>query len=166
MKAACAMSKSKALWGMTVGAGFSTVLTVTPGIQSWWLAGPAWLLTGYAAWRWLREPQSDPTRANLGVSFWPKRPPYRFEEGGTRAVRFRLGITNAGPVAADNVQLSLRNISPRPRNAGFPADYPYLAVPIPEMIGERARRINDGDEQLFEVFPFWYNAERMFLLVA
>jgi hypothetical protein len=43
---------SKEAWAAVIGVGFSIGLSVTPGIQSWWLALPAWLFTVFAFWRW------------------------------------------------------------------------------------------------------------------
>lgn len=46
-------------WATFIGVGFSVALTVTPGLQQWWLAIPAWLLTAWAAWRWYSHDDSS-----------------------------------------------------------------------------------------------------------
>lgn len=104
-------------------------------------------------------------RANLEVRF-SQSEPYRFGERNYTLVRYRVGVYDAGSIAADNVGVVLRDIEPRPRNASFRGDFPYLATPTTGEQSNRTRRINPGHEELFEVLSFWWNYDRTMFLVG
>jgi hypothetical protein len=61
----------------------------------------------------------------------------------------RLKLYNDGPSTADNVQVRLQSIEPRPPGSEFRGEFPY---PVPDHIGERgACSIGERDEHVYQL---------------
>jgi hypothetical protein len=93
---------------------------------------------------------------SLRVRF-SQKPPYRWDDGGQ--TRFRFGIYNPpGRPVAENVQVTLTDIEPKPRDAQFTGDFPYTiysanssqVMPV---------LINPDAEHLFEIGMVWKGGE-------
>lgn len=67
------MPRSREGWAAVISFGVSVGLSVTPGIQNWWLAGIAWTVTLYALWRWYRHSQPQASTSFDGKFF--QQPP-------------------------------------------------------------------------------------------
>jgi hypothetical protein len=89
------------------------------------------------------------SRAKLELRF-SQVEPYCFREIHS-ITHHRVGIYNRSSVSAENVEVFLTLISPRPLSLLFPADYPYRvrreSSPVVETSG---CRINPAQEELFE----------------
>jgi len=93
---------------------------------------------------------------SLQIKF-SEHPPYRWEGGGQ--IHFRFAVYNpSGRSAAENVQVSLTDIAPRPRDTQFSGDFPYpvyseqLSQGVPVLI-------NPDTEHLFEIAMVWKGGE-------
>jgi hypothetical protein len=65
--------------------------------------------------------------------------------------RWRIRVRNCGPAAANNVQMRLRNVTPRPRYARWQADYPYEVERVGKTLTDPPSRINRADTEDFEI---------------
>ena len=65
--------------------------------------------------------------------------------------RWRIRVYNKGPATADNVQMRLQNITPRPRYGRWQDDYPYPVERVGKVLDDPPSRINRGDTEDFEV---------------
>ena len=75
---------------------------------------------------------------------------------------WRVRIRNVGSVTANNVQMRLQDIIPRPRYASWKADYPYLVLSTTTP-GQYQHKINPNDREDFEFIVGWPSGEgRMF----
>jgi hypothetical protein len=92
-------------------------------------------------------------QANISIRF-AEHAPYRMESNSY--VVYRIGIYNAGEIAADNVLVRLIDINPRPRYSKYTADFPY---PLFTSNGNESVRINPHDEQLFSLAQSWQSSD-------
>jgi len=94
-------------------------------------------------------------KAELQVRF-SQTEPYWFKESAKDVTHYRMGIYNRASITAENVQLLLTDIEPKPASPLFPADFPYRVrrafSPVAKLEG---CRINPADEELFELLSFW-----------
>jgi hypothetical protein len=72
--------------------------------------------------------------------------------------RWRFRVTNRGPATANNVQMRLTEISPRPRYGRWQADYPYQVERVGKTFRDLPARINPGDTEDFE-FKTWQGSD-------
>jgi len=95
--------------------------------------------------------------ARLTVKFTQDSPYRRVQNQRTF---YRVGIFNDGPAVAENVEMWLDAITPRPRSQLFPGDFPYRVtregLAVVEMKG---CEINPKGEQLFEIARSWVSGE-------
>lgn len=104
-----------------------------------------------------KRPAARPEEGkSLRVKF-SQTPPYRWESGGQ--TRFRFGVYNPpGRPAAENVQVSLTDIAPRPRDTQFSRDFPYIVYSANASQGMPVL-INPDVEHLFEIGMVWKGGE-------
>lgn len=79
--------------------------------------------------------------------------------------RVRIGVVNLGPSLAENVEMLLSNISPRPRDMEFGADFPYRVVRA--SVGRfesRGCSINPHEEEKFELLIWWISGDNRFIV--
>ncbi len=120
--------------------------------------------------------QSAPTRAStkpmdagldlvvtrgprLEVRFIPDTEPYRFVGPLHDTTHYRIGVYNDGPGTADNLQIWLIGITPRPSSPLFHADFPYAVRwaqgNVKDNIGYR---LNPRSEIHYEFLSWWISA--------
>ncbi len=117
----------KDAYAAIVSTAFAVALTVTPGLQRWWLAAPTWGLTVWAGWRWYshREQSDEPASKFDGKFFTapPAKPPrgqkldwldvrivaiaVSFGRTGETCVAMQLAITNQSTDSAAKLKLFL-----------------------------------------------------------
>jgi hypothetical protein len=114
------------------------------------LAGVAWLV---AVAVWPTQERRTGGVASLSIRF-SQDPPHIWPRN--QITHYRLGVYNAGPDAAENVQVWLAAIQPRPKDLLFPADFPYRVwrSRLDETRGQGIP-INPHSEELFEIARSW-----------
>lgn len=96
------------------------------------------------------------TRARLEVRFGQHEP---YKRLGSWCTHYRVGVYNCGPAMAENLELWLMNIEPRPRAPIFNADYPYRVRRASSAKGEDVGcHLNPEHEELFELLWFWMSS--------
>jgi hypothetical protein len=90
--------------------------------------------------------------------FWPEGSTAKLKITGpllspdhTGHDRWRIRVHNKGPATADNVQMRLKSITPRPRYGRWQDDYPYQVERVGTDLDDPPSRINKGDTEDFEV---------------
>jgi hypothetical protein len=68
--------------------------------------------------------------------------------------RWRFRVHNHGPSTANNVQMRLQNVDPRPKYGLWHADYPYQVSRVGKTLDDPPSRINVGDEEDYEVWTW------------
>ena len=100
---------------------------------------------------WLTR-RTEPPRFRVGL-------PHVHADGAER--HYRMIVTNAGGEIAANVQVLLRAIEPKPRSAGWRADFPYAMTWVSAPPGHEGAPCNIAadHEETFEVIAGWPAAE-------
>ncbi len=85
--------------------------------------------------------------------------PYRLERLPYGHIRFEL--YNSWSIAAENVKVFLKEITPKPRDSNFRADYPFRVRRHSEssVADGDGCRVNPRNKELFEILKFWISSE-------
>ena len=107
--------------------------------------------------QWAGDLEMVVTRGpRLEIRFFSDTEPYRFLESPHGEIHYRMGIYNHGPGTAENLQVWLTSITPRPSSPLFHADFPYA---VRWTHGDRkdniGYRVNPRSELHFEFLRFW-----------
>lgn len=98
--------------------------------------------------------QKKSTRAKLIVHFSQDQP-HRHTDAVGGTTNYRMEVYNDGPNVAENVEVWLKRITPRPRRLLFPADYPYISRSITRNTESHPCKINAQDRKYFEILKYW-----------
>ena len=74
-------------------------------------------------------------------------------------LRWRMKVHNAGPAAANNVQIKLKHVNFGPKDPTWSADYPY---PIARMGSTTDAPINPNDDESYEIIRGWKSEAGLF----
>lgn len=99
-------------------------------------------------WRWSKKHLVKGSRTKLEVS-GPHLLPDHLGHN-----RWRFRVHNHGPATANNVQMRLRDVDPRPKYGRWQADYPYPVSRVGRTLDGPPSRINIGDEEDYEVWTW------------
>ena len=113
----------------------------------------------------------------LGVFFYPgdgKRDAARLSVKGPHFHQYpprqrqtthfcRVRIHNRGPAPANNVQIRLLNIEPRPKHASWTGDYPYPVARVGQPIAVPGGLIKRGGDEVFQVASGWKDSRGDYL---
>src|ERR1700730_13036842 len=99
-------------------------------------------------WKWSKKHLVKESKTKLEVS----GPHLLSDHLGNNRWRFR--VHNHGSATANNVQMQLQNINPRPKYDRWQADYPYPVSRVGKTLNEPPSRINLGDEENYEVWTW------------
>jgi hypothetical protein len=91
-------------------------------------------------------------RARLRINFGPAEPYVRHR---AQHRHYRIGICNQGVQIAQNVEVLLTDIRPRPTRPSFRADFPY---PLLRTNPHVSYGINPKSEELFEIASTWISS--------
>ncbi len=101
-------------WATLIGVGFSIGLTVTPGLQQWWLAIPVWAFTALAAWRWYShrdKPHATHGRVDDWISVYVG--PAKWDQSLAVAAGRRLTMALAGMPKCERLIVSQLTVTNR-----------------------------------------------------
>jgi len=114
--------------------------------------------------------------AGLGLMLWPGRPKgqarltvkrprlHQYPPQRPQTTNFcRVWVHNRGPAAANNVQIRLLNIAPRPKHSAWAADYPYPVARVGAPIDASGCEIKRGSDELFQVASGWRGSRGEFM---
>ena len=114
--------------------------------------------------------------AGLGLTLWPGRPKgqARLTVKGPRLHQYppqrpqttnfcRMWVHNRGPAAANNVQIRLLDIAPRPKHSAWPGDYPYPVARVGAPIDASGCEIKRGSDELFQIASGWRDSRGEFM---
>lgn len=141
----------KEAWAAVVATAFSVALTVTPGLQSWYVAVPAWAVTAWAIWRWYGHyRKSEAAASSFDGKFF--RPPesrvpwltidvgaYAFShlpKDAAKSLSVPIHLINRHPTRKVSLAFSLEEDGKVLRTAeGFQMIY-YGYIPPPASLGQ------------------------------
>ena len=94
-------------------------------------------------------------KAHLELKF-SQEPPHRFREAVLPNIHYRIEVYNQGPAMAENLEMWLLDITPRPQAPTFWPNYPYRVKRASNLEEEGiGRSLNPEHGELFELLEFW-----------
>lgn len=116
--------------------------------------------------QWAGKLEAVVTRGpRLQIRFNPDLEPYRFAESLYDTTHYRMVVYNDGPGTADNLQVWLTAIAPRPQSPLFRADFPYAVRwsqgTTKDNIGYR---LNPRSEIQYEFLFWWISSSNQLMI--
>jgi hypothetical protein len=101
----------------------------------------------------------------IEIRFNPNIQPYHFLESPHDTTHYRMGVYNDGPGTADNLEVRLVKITPRPLDMSFRADFPYaVRWALGNVIDNISYRLNAKTELHYELLSWWVSSDQRLIV--